>query len=197
MNALIVYDSTFGNTERIARAIAGRLESALLIRAEEAGTLERPECDLLIVAGPTQRHGVSPALREWLERLPRGALKDVPAAAFDTRYRMSWLLSGSAAARIASHGPTQEGRGAARGPAGELLHGARCAAARREAPPRDGAAGAGRGGTRDRVGCKHPRAGGGGTPTGCSAVIASQTYLPQVLIKFAAHYPQAQNVIIL
>ena len=102
MNALIVYDSTFGNTERIARAIAERLGSARLIRAEEAGALERPECDLLIVAGPTQRHGASPAMREWLERLPRGALKDVPAAAFDTRYRMSRLLSGSAAARIAS-----------------------------------------------------------------------------------------------
>jgi len=102
MNALIVYDSTFGNTERIARAIAERLGSARLIRAEEAGALEPPEYDLLIVAGPTQRHGMSPAMQEWLERLQRGALKDVPAAAFDTRYRMSRLLSGSAAARTAS-----------------------------------------------------------------------------------------------
>ncbi len=102
MNALIVYDSKFGNTERIARVVAERLGSARLIRAEEAGALGRTECDLLIVAGPTQRQGVSPALREWLERIPRGALKDVPAAAFDTRYRMSQFLSGSAAARIAS-----------------------------------------------------------------------------------------------
>ncbi len=135
MNALIVYDSKFGNTERIARAIAGRLGSARLIRAEEAGALGRTECDLLIVAGPTQRHGTSPAMQEWLERIPRGGLKDVPAAAFDTRYRMSQILTGSAAARIASRLKR----------AGELLHGARCAATRREAPPRDGAAGAGRG----------------------------------------------------
>jgi hypothetical protein len=41
-------------------------------------------------------------MQVWLERLPPGVLKDVPAAAFDTRYRMSPLLSGSAAARIAS-----------------------------------------------------------------------------------------------
>jgi flavodoxin I len=102
MNTLIVYDSKFGNTEQIARVIAARLGSARLLRAEEAGVLDRTECDLLIVAGPTQRHGASLALQEWLERIPRGALKDVPAAAFDTRYRMSRLLSGSAAARIAS-----------------------------------------------------------------------------------------------
>jgi flavodoxin len=102
MNTLIVYDSTFGNTERIARAIAERLGSARLIRAEEAGEFGGIDCDLLIVAGPTQRHGASPAMREFLERIPRGTLKDVPAAAFDTRYRMSRLLSGSAAARIAS-----------------------------------------------------------------------------------------------
>jgi hypothetical protein len=70
--------------------------------ATPSGLRGRLPGDLLIVAGPTQRHGVSPAMQEWLERLPRGALKDVPAAAFDTRYRMSRLLSGSAAARIAS-----------------------------------------------------------------------------------------------
>jgi flavodoxin len=102
MNALIVYDSKFGNTERIARAIGGRLGTARLIRAEEASALGRLECDLLIVAGPTQRHGASPAMQAWLERLPRGMLKDVSATTFDTRYRMSQLLSGSVAARIES-----------------------------------------------------------------------------------------------
>jgi flavodoxin len=102
MNALIVYDSQFGNTERLARAIAERLGSARLMRAEEAGALERTGCDLLIAAGPTQRQKASPAMQAWLERLPRGALKDVPAAAFDTRYRMSRFLTGSAAERIAS-----------------------------------------------------------------------------------------------
>jgi flavodoxin len=75
MNALIVYDSKFGNTERIARAIAGRLGTTRLIRTEEVGELGRINCDLLIVAGPTQRQGASPAMRELLERIPLGALK--------------------------------------------------------------------------------------------------------------------------
>jgi hypothetical protein len=49
MNTVIVYDSQFGNTEQIARAIAERLGSARLMRVEEAGALAHPACDLLIV----------------------------------------------------------------------------------------------------------------------------------------------------
>jgi len=102
MDTLIVYDSNFGNTEQIARTIAGRLGSARLVRVGEASALEHPMCDLLIVAAPTHQHGASAAMREWLAHLSRGALKDVPAATFDTRYRMTRFLSGSAAVRIAS-----------------------------------------------------------------------------------------------
>ena len=40
-DALIAYDSQFGNTKRITRAIAELLGSAQLIRAEEAGALEK------------------------------------------------------------------------------------------------------------------------------------------------------------
>jgi flavodoxin len=101
MNALIVYDSEFGNTERIAYAIAKQLGTARVIRAAEVDTLDHVTCDLLLVGGPTQRHRASPTLHTLLERLPHGALKGVPAAAFDTRYRMSEFLSGSAAAWIA------------------------------------------------------------------------------------------------
>ena len=102
MRTLIVYDSQFGNTEQIARTVGERLGSARLIRAEEVGSLANIDCDLLIVAGPTHRHGMSAALRILFESMPRGALKNVPTATFDTRYRMSPFLSGSAAARIAS-----------------------------------------------------------------------------------------------
>jgi flavodoxin len=103
VNALIVYDSTYGNTERIARAIAGRLGGARLLKAAEAGTgnLADQPCDLLIVGGPTQRHAASPAMRALLEDLPRGACKGTRAAAFDTRYRTSSFLTGSAASWIA------------------------------------------------------------------------------------------------
>ena len=102
MNVLIVYDSQFGNTERIAQAIAERLGTARLLRVDEVNESALTMCDLLIAAGPTQRQKTSPAMRTWLENLPRGILKNVSAATFDTRYRMSRFLTGSAAERIAS-----------------------------------------------------------------------------------------------
>ena len=105
MNTLIIYDSTFGNTAQIAQAMAERLGEYGTVRtasANEAGLAEMKEIDLLIVGGPTQRHGVSPAMRTLLERLPRRSLRGVSAAAFDTRYHMAAWKSGSAAQRIAS-----------------------------------------------------------------------------------------------
>jgi flavodoxin len=105
MNTLIIYDSAFGNTAQIAQAITDRLGEHATVRttiASEAGLAELKEIDLLIVGGPTQRHGVSPAMRTLLESFPRRSLRGVSAAAFDTRYHMASWKSGSAAHRIAS-----------------------------------------------------------------------------------------------
>jgi flavodoxin I len=105
MNTLIIYDSTFGNTAQLARTMADKLGEHGTVRiaqANEAGLSEIKEIDVLIVGGPTQRHGLSPAMRDLLERLPRRTLRGVGAAAFDTRYHMAAWKSGSAASRIAS-----------------------------------------------------------------------------------------------
>ncbi|HEX9135138.1 MAG TPA: flavodoxin domain-containing protein [Ktedonobacteraceae bacterium] len=105
MNTLIIYDSTFGNTAQVAQAMADKLGEHGTVRtalAAEAGLPEMKELDLLIVGGPTQRHGLSPAIRALLERLPRRTLHGAGAAAFDTRYHMAAWKSGSAANRIAS-----------------------------------------------------------------------------------------------
>lgn len=105
MNTLIIYDSTFGNTAQLAQAMADKLGehgSARIALANEAGLTEMEGIDLLLVGGPTQRHGVSPAIKALLERLPRRSLRGVGAAAFDTRYHMAAWKSGSAAHRIAS-----------------------------------------------------------------------------------------------
>ena len=106
MNALVLFDSEYGNTEQLARAIAEALPPSISVRLERAGQVSRLDTqgiDLIIVGGPTQRHKVSPSLKAVLESAPRGSLKGVKAAAFDTRYRMAAWLSGSAAKRIARH----------------------------------------------------------------------------------------------
>lgn len=105
MNTLIMYDSTFGNTEHLARAIAGGLAhygTVRLLRVPEDGVFDRGDVDIFIVGGPTQRHGTSPAMRVFLEGMPRRTLHGLAAAAFDTRYHMAAWKSGSAADRITS-----------------------------------------------------------------------------------------------
>jgi flavodoxin I len=104
VNALIIYDSTFGNTERIARRVASTLEekaTVRLIRVDEAATADLQGIDLVILGGPTHRHRASAAIQAFLDSLARNRLRGVSAAAFDTRYRKSRLLTGSAASALA------------------------------------------------------------------------------------------------
>jgi flavodoxin len=103
MDILVIYDSRYGNTERIARAIAARLGATnhvRLLTTSAAAASDLSSADLLIVGGPTHRHRVSEAMQTFLDALPRGRLHGVAVAAFDTRYPGARWLTGSAAVRI-------------------------------------------------------------------------------------------------
>jgi flavodoxin len=105
MQAVVVFDTQFGNTEQVARAIAeGIAPSGTVDVLAATAALGRPQVppDLLLIGGPTQRHGMSPTLRAYVESLPRDGLRNTRVAAFDTRYRMPPLLSGSAAKEVAT-----------------------------------------------------------------------------------------------
>lgn len=104
MKTLIVYDSLYGNTQHIATAIAATLGAgglAPMVAVQDLRVHDLAGLDLLVVGGPTQQRGVSPALRTALDALPAGALQGVAAAAFDTRRRSVRLVTGAAATRIA------------------------------------------------------------------------------------------------
>ena len=105
MNALVLYDSKYGNTERVAEALALTLQEALPTRL--ASVDESPDCsealrdvDLLVVGGPTHRHGISRPLRELLSCLGAHSLDGVRVAVFDTRLHGPRMATGSAAARL-------------------------------------------------------------------------------------------------
>ena len=53
------------------------------------------------VGGSAQGHGLRPALKAFLERIPLEAVRDVPTVTFDTRLPWPRVLSGSAAAASA------------------------------------------------------------------------------------------------
>jgi len=99
MRALVVYDSTYGNTEKIAQAI-GDAVAAQVLRVTEVNPSDLKGFDLLIVGSPTHGGRPTPEIQDLL----RGslALGGVNAAAFDTRHVSKWtLLFGYAAPRIA------------------------------------------------------------------------------------------------
>jgi hypothetical protein len=117
MRSLVVYESWFGNTRRVAEKIAAALapegEVELVSADKSAPPLD--EVDLLVVGGPTHVHGLSgqrsrdaaveqggepgAGIREWIDRLPSGT-GGPRAAAFDTRVNKPVFLVGSAARGI-------------------------------------------------------------------------------------------------
>lgn len=104
MRAIVIYDSLYGNTAKIARAIGAALPGDFSPEVHSIGeaTLLPEHLDLLIVGGPTQGHGVDTALKEYLDELPDDLLDGMAVAVFDTRLHWPELLSGSAAKGIAS-----------------------------------------------------------------------------------------------
>jgi Flavodoxin domain len=129
MRALVVYESMYGNTHRIADAIARGLRSAYAVqvvsvagaRFEHVGRY-----DLIVAGGPTHAHGMSRpdtreaaisapqvkagqlnvepdagglSLRVWLDTL---GLRSGHAAAFDTRLQGYAVVTGRASKGIAA-----------------------------------------------------------------------------------------------
>jgi flavodoxin len=119
MKALVVYESMFGNTEEVARAVAEGLTSHVEVELADVG--ESPtvpaDCALVVVGGPTHafsmtrpetradavRQGAAPrstavGIREWLATLSQGP-RSARVATFDTRVERVRRLPGSAARR--------------------------------------------------------------------------------------------------
>jgi hypothetical protein len=119
MRALIVYESIYGNTQAVAKAIAEGLSPVMEVGLVEVGAAPRvlgEDVDLLVVGGPTHAHGMTnpdsranavgkagerqvsrgSGIREWLGTVQVGS-RQIAAAAFDTRIKGPELLWGSAA----------------------------------------------------------------------------------------------------
>ena len=112
--AVVLYESLFGNTERIAKAIADGLGESCEVTLADFGKVpgENEWADLIVLGGPTHGWGLTKpqsrsqpgsqsyevGVREWLEAAPPGRGKT--AAAFDTRFDKPRWMTGSAAVRI-------------------------------------------------------------------------------------------------
>jgi flavodoxin len=88
MKALIVYDSVFGNTEKVAQAMGEALEDDGEVTIRRVGEIQPDDLtslDTLIVGSPTRAFSPTPETKTWLKGLNRDSLQGVRVAAFDTR----------------------------------------------------------------------------------------------------------------
>jgi flavodoxin len=118
MKALVVYESMFGNTEQVARAIAKGLSQhgdVQLVEVTEAPPEVTEPVDLIVLGGPTHAFSMTRestrrdaftqgatqgstvvGVREWLEKQQRGRHLQL-VATFDTKVDKVRHLPGSAA----------------------------------------------------------------------------------------------------
>jgi hypothetical protein len=127
MQAVIVYESMYGNTHLVAEAIASGLaagNAVTVVPVAQAGSEQLADADLVVIGGPTHLHGMSqartraaataaarkqgsqlsldadaegPGLRDWFASLGQVSAK---AAAFDTRLSGPAAFTGRAAKGI-------------------------------------------------------------------------------------------------
>jgi flavodoxin len=128
VKALAVYESMWGNTEQVARAVAAGVGESYQVEVFEVSDAPKdpgPEVSLIVAGGPTHAFSMSRpnsrtdahshgadhgtegfGLREWLEQLPAGEHPQV-IATFDTKVKKAKFMPGAArsAAKVAEqHG---------------------------------------------------------------------------------------------
>ncbi len=102
--ALVVYDSVYGNTEKVAKALAKGLGDSGVdvdtLRADMVKFDEVSKYDLLVVGGPVHAWNVTKPIKAFLERLKTvEGLSGKKAFAYDTKMNKS-SLAGSVGGKI-------------------------------------------------------------------------------------------------
>jgi len=92
MKALVIYDSVFGNTEKVAQAIAAALDTLALPVAQATGE-QVSGLELLVVGSPTRGFRPTEAVSKFLNEFPKNHLAGVQVASFDTRIALETIDS--------------------------------------------------------------------------------------------------------
>jgi flavodoxin I len=87
LKALIVYDSVYGNTGKIAGAIAEALSPAGEVKTMRSGEIDIAKLgmfNLLVIGSPTQGGRPTKAIQDFMLEIPADGLKNMDVATFDT-----------------------------------------------------------------------------------------------------------------
>lgn len=104
MNTFVIYDSVYGNTEKIAQVISYTLGGGTkLLRISEVKFSDITAGDLVFIGGPTQAGRPTKQMQEFLNNIPANGLKGVDVIVFDTRLTTKFVaIFGYAAGKIAA-----------------------------------------------------------------------------------------------
>lgn len=86
--ALVLYDSAYGNTAKVAEAIGAAIDAPAKT-ITEVSREDFSSLKLLIVGSPTQGGRPTQALQDFIAEMPSDVLKNVHVAAFDTRFAIN------------------------------------------------------------------------------------------------------------
>ncbi|MFX1495128.1 MAG: flavodoxin domain-containing protein [Promethearchaeota archaeon] len=100
--ALILYDSVYGNTKKVAMSLSRGLEAGGIYvdsnSIQDFNTIELKNYNLIGIGGPTHFHGASKAMKSFLSKVKHLKLENKQGFAFETK--ADFRLAGSAAKRI-------------------------------------------------------------------------------------------------
>ncbi|HOI87870.1 MAG TPA: flavodoxin family protein [Lentimicrobium sp.] len=88
MKSLIIYESVYGNTGKIAFVLRDALLAygdAIALKPDNLIAEDLKDYDLILAGSPTQKFSMLPSIRAFLAEIPRAGLKGKKVAAFDTR----------------------------------------------------------------------------------------------------------------
>jgi flavodoxin len=106
IRGIVIYDSNYGNTEKIARALAKGIERGGVetdcVKIDDTPLERLGEYDLIAIGGPTHITSMSKPMKEFLERLEDSDVGGAKGFCFDTRNpsRFNAFDINSAAKRI-------------------------------------------------------------------------------------------------
>jgi len=100
--AVILYDSVYGNTKKVAMSLSRGLEAGGLyvdsVPIQDFDIVEIKNYEIIGIGGPTHFHGASKQMKLFLKRIKHLKIGDKYGFAFETK--ADFRLAGSAAKRI-------------------------------------------------------------------------------------------------
>jgi flavodoxin I len=104
MKTLIIYDSAYGNTEKIAGSMAEAIRGDVkVLNINSVNASEFESLDFLFLGCPTYGGRPTPAMLDFLKTLSPNSIKGLNSAVFDTRMAGRMVkIFGFAAGKLAS-----------------------------------------------------------------------------------------------